>query len=146
MKITVKKLQGGECNIEVRGDMLVSELKGSLEGLLGVPPSAQTLVLAGKTLTDSTSMEAAGVKEGSKLHLMTRRTDTAHKNMTNGRTVSDASSDELFTSLSKILNKHVSPQQSAKILEEFKKKCAEMSSSMNLEDIQKFVNSDFTEF
>ncbi|KAF2352516.1 Ubiquitin domain [Trinorchestia longiramus] len=146
MKIIVKKLQGGECCVEVEGETLVSELKNNLEELLGVPSSAQTLVLSGKTLTDGTSMEAAGVKEGSRVHLMSRRSDASHKALSNGRNATDSSSDELFSSLAKILHKHVSPQQSARILDEFKKKCAEMSSSMNLEDIQKFVNSDFTEF
>lgn len=154
MKIFVKKLQGGECQIEVEGDLLVQDLKVKLENQLGVSTSSQTLVYLGKTLTDESSLSNAGLRDGCKLHLITRRVDplrsaTASDANTNARSQTssgDNEAEEVFVLLSNILEKHLTPQQSERVLLEFRKNCKQMIDNMNLEDVQRFVDSDFKEF
>ena len=73
MQLTVKILQGGECQLEVSENTTVSMLKTLVESKLHVPRAAQKLVFRGKPLQDGDTMTAARLTDGAKVFLVTAK-------------------------------------------------------------------------
>ncbi|XP_043226565.1 ubiquitin-like protein 4A [Amphibalanus amphitrite] len=69
MQLTVKILQGAECQLEVSESATVSMLKTLVESRLGVPRASQKLVFRGKTLQDDDTMTACRLTDGAKVFL-----------------------------------------------------------------------------
>jgi len=73
MKLSVKILQGAECNVDIVGADSVDHLKELVKVQLNISPSDQRLLHRGKTLQDGTLIQEYNLKEGDKLHLVSRR-------------------------------------------------------------------------
>ncbi|XP_028158351.1 ubiquitin-like protein 4A [Ostrinia furnacalis] len=76
MKITIKKLQGGECTLEVLPTTCISEIKRQISEKLKIPVEEQKLLLLGRTLTDEQTVQSyPTIKDGSKLNLVVKKPD-----------------------------------------------------------------------
>ncbi|XP_066947311.1 ubiquitin-like protein 4A [Macrobrachium rosenbergii] len=148
MKVTVKMLHGGQCSMEVSGDTKISEMKTMVDEFLFVAPHLQRLVFKGKTLSEEMTVDDAGITEGAKIHLMVKKSESpspangagSSKNISPGPTI------DFFAQLSSFLSKHLTEEQTAKVVSEFRKNCQLMIDSMNFDDIERFAASNFTEF
>jgi len=76
MKVSVKILQGAECNVDVVGADSVDHLKDLVKVQLNICPSDQRLLHKGKTLQDGTLIQEYNLREGDKLHLVVRKGST----------------------------------------------------------------------
>lgn len=148
MKVTVKILQGSECNLEVSGTTRIRDLKDKVEIILNVSPSAQRLVFRGKTLTDETSLEEAGITDGAKIHLMVKKGELSSPSLgaSSSNSVSSNPTVDFFAQLDTFLRKHLTQEQTTQVVIEFRKNCQLMMDSMNFDDIERFAASNFTEF
>ncbi|ROT72183.1 ubiquitin-like protein 4A [Penaeus vannamei] len=148
MKVTVKILQGSECNLEVSGTTRIRDLKDKVEIILNVSPSAQRLVFRGKTLTDETSLEEAGITDGAKIHLMVKKGELSSPSLgaSSSNSVSSNPTVDFFAQLDTFLRKHLTQEQTTQVVNEFRKNCQLMMDSMNFDDIERFAASNFTEF
>ncbi|KAK7082055.1 hypothetical protein SK128_018278 [Halocaridina rubra] len=148
MQVMVKMLNGGQCAIEVSGDTKVSELKTQVEMSLFVPPYLQRLVYKGRTLAEEMSLDEAGITEGAKIHLMVKKGESPfHANgACSSKSVSSPPAVDFFTQLAVFLSKHLTEEQTTKVVIEFRKNCQLMIESMNFDDIERFAASNFTEF
>jgi len=124
--------------LEVEGTLLVTDLKRRVEEQLALPSATQTLVFRGKTLTDESSLISSGLSDGCKLHLVTRQ---AKPTNSEGR-----SGDDVFVLLGRILAKHLTPEQTARVMLEFRKNLVAVSANMSLDDVKRFVDSNFSQF
>lgn len=76
MKLTVKKLQGGECCVEVLPTTSIFEIKREVAGKLAIPVEEQKLLLLGRTLADEQTIESyPTIKDGTKLNLVVKKPD-----------------------------------------------------------------------
>ncbi|RVE47248.1 hypothetical protein evm_008116 [Chilo suppressalis] len=74
MKIIVKKLQGGECNLEVLPTTCISEIKRQIAQQLNIPIEEQKLLLLGRTLADEHTVQSyPSIKDGTKLNLIVKK-------------------------------------------------------------------------
>lgn len=73
MKVSVKILQGAECNVDVVGADSVEHLKQLVKVQLNISPSDQRLLHKGKTLQDGTLIQEYNLREGDKLHLVVKK-------------------------------------------------------------------------
>ncbi|CAH1644577.1 unnamed protein product [Spodoptera littoralis] len=77
MKVIVKKLQGGECCLEVLPTTHISEIKRKVAEQLKIPVEEQKLLLLGRTLVDEQTVDAyPTIKDGTKLNLVVKKPDT----------------------------------------------------------------------
>uniref|UniRef100_A0A6B2E963 Putative stephensi ubiquitin n=1 Tax=Phlebotomus kandelakii TaxID=1109342 RepID=A0A6B2E963_9DIPT len=76
MKLTVKQLQGKECDIEISDQSTVQELKVKIAEIMNIPVSHQKLLRMGFTLANNRTLQSYDVKEGTKLMLLTKKPDT----------------------------------------------------------------------
>jgi len=76
MKVSVKILQGAECNVDVVGADSVDHLKELVKVHLNICPSDQRLLHKGKTLQDGTLIQEYNLREGDKLHLVVKKEST----------------------------------------------------------------------
>ncbi|XP_050729840.1 ubiquitin-like protein 4A [Eriocheir sinensis] len=155
MRLTVKILQGGECCVNVPETAKVSEVKTCVEQLLNVQAASQRLVFKGKTLADDMTLTEAGVTEATKIHMMVKKGEGVAATTTNSTSPSPASSSktpaplpplDFFVQLDAFLSKHLTQEQTNKVVNEFRKNCQLMVDSMNFEDIERFAASGCTEF
>ncbi|XP_042888021.1 ubiquitin-like protein 4A [Penaeus japonicus] len=148
MKVTVKILQGSECSLEVSGTTRIRDLKDKVEIILNVSPSAQRLVFRGKTLTDETSLDEAGITDGAKIHLMVKKGELSSPSLgaSSSNSVSSNPTVDFFAQLDTFLRKHLTQEQTTQVVNEFRKNCQLMVDSMNFDDIERFAASNFTEF
>ncbi|KAM3961627.1 ubiquitin-like protein 4A [Aphomia sociella] len=76
MKLIVKKLQGGECCIEVLPTTHISEIKHQIFDKLRIPVEEQKLLLLGRTLADEQTVQSyPSIKDGTKLNLVVKKPD-----------------------------------------------------------------------
>lgn len=75
MKVTVKILQGTQCEVDILPSETVLELKHKISALLGIDVLQQKLLLTGKTLDDENLLSFyPGIKDGTKLNLIIKKT------------------------------------------------------------------------
>ncbi|XP_037802176.1 ubiquitin-like protein 4A [Penaeus monodon] len=148
MKVTVKILRGSECSLEVSGTTRIRDLKDKVEIILNVSPSSQRLVFRGKTLTDETSLEEAGITDGAKIYLMVKKGELSSPSLgaSSSNSVSSSPTVDFFAQLDTFLRKHLTQEQTTQVVNEFRKNCQLMVDSMNFDDIERFAASNFTEF
>ncbi|KAG7299848.1 hypothetical protein JYU34_016868 [Plutella xylostella] len=76
MKVVVKKLQGGECSLDVQPTTVILEMKKEIAIKLGIPIQEQKLLLLGRTLADEQSVQSyPSIKDGTKLNLVVKKPD-----------------------------------------------------------------------
>ena len=65
MNLTIKSLKGEKFTVEAEGSATVANVKASIESLKGesCPADGMKLIVSGKVLKDSDTIEGAGVKE-----------------------------------------------------------------------------------
>ncbi|XP_042227233.1 ubiquitin-like protein 4A [Homarus americanus] len=149
MKITVKILQGNECTMEVPGSSRVSKVKIIVNEFLSVAPHAQRLVYKGKTLSDETTLDEAGITDGAKIHLMVKKAEVSSPSSgasSSSKKLESPTTVDFFSQLDTFLSKHLTQEQTTKVVSEFRKNCQLMVDSMNFDDIERFAASNFTEF
>ncbi|KPJ01639.1 Ubiquitin-like protein 4A [Papilio xuthus] len=74
MRITVKKLQGGECILEILPTTTITEIKKQVFEKLGIPVKEQKLLLVGRTLADDQTVAGyPAIKDGSKINLVVKK-------------------------------------------------------------------------
>ncbi|XP_049866483.1 ubiquitin-like protein 4A [Pectinophora gossypiella] len=74
MKLIIKKLQGGECTLEVQPTTFISEIKRQVTTQLGIPVEEQKLLLLGRTLSDEQTVQSyPSIKDGTKLNLVVKK-------------------------------------------------------------------------
>ncbi|KAG0730003.1 Ubiquitin-like protein 4A [Chionoecetes opilio] len=145
MRLTVKILQGSECSVNVSESSKVCEVKACVEQALNVPVSSQRLVYKGKTL----SAEELGVSDGGKIHLMVKKGEGVTgvpPAPGSSHTPASAPALDFFMQLDSFLGKHLTQEQTDKVVNEFRKNCQLMVDSMNFEDIERFAASNCTKF
>ncbi|KAL4704017.1 hypothetical protein ACJJTC_018057 [Scirpophaga incertulas] len=104
MKITVKKLQGGECSLEVLPTTSILEIKKQVSEKLGIPPEDQKLLLLGRTLADEQRVQSyPTIKEGSKLNLVVKKSDNLQTLLVKHYKQSGMSDSDANTTVNKIL-------------------------------------------
>lgn len=80
MKIIVKKLQGGECSLEVLPTTGISEIKRQISAQLNIPIEQQKLLLLGRTLADEHTVQSyPSIKDGTKLNLIVKKPEGLHE-------------------------------------------------------------------
>ncbi|XP_033327371.1 ubiquitin-like protein 4A [Megalopta genalis] len=73
MKITVKKLHGKECVVDIMPSDTVLQLKQKISDLLDIEVPQQKLLHTGKTLADTNPLSFyPDIKDGSKLNLLVK--------------------------------------------------------------------------
>lgn len=148
MKVTVKMLNGGQCSMEVSGDTKVAEMKTMVDEFLFVAPHLQRLVFKGKNLSEEMTLDDAGIIEGAKIHLMVKKGESTSPGNGAGssKNVSPSPTIDFFAQLATFLSKHLTEEQTTRVVSEFRKNCQLMIESMNFDDIERFAASNFTEF
>ncbi|KPJ14914.1 Ubiquitin-like protein 4A [Papilio machaon] len=74
MRITVKKLQGGECILDILPTTTITEIKKQVSEKLGIPVQEQKLLLVGRTLADDQTVAGyPTIKDGSKINLVVKK-------------------------------------------------------------------------
>ncbi|CAG4976808.1 ubiquitin-like protein 4A-B [Colias croceus] len=77
MKLTVKKLQGEEFNIEVEPDTKILEIKKHIAIKYKISVTLQKLLYMGRALIDDHTISSyPAIKDGTKLHLIIRKPET----------------------------------------------------------------------
>lgn len=71
-KVNVKSLTGNTNTIAAHGALTVKELKQRVQDQTGIPPDQQRLLFNGRQLSNKSTLDAAGVKAESTLHLVLR--------------------------------------------------------------------------
>ncbi|XP_075970949.1 ubiquitin-like protein 4A [Anticarsia gemmatalis] len=80
MKVIVKKLQGGECILEVLPTTHIFEIKRQVEEKLHIPVEEQKLLFLGRTLVDEQTIQAyPTIKDGTKLNLVVKKPEGLHE-------------------------------------------------------------------
>lgn len=76
MKVTVKKLPGNECVVDVMPTDTVLQLKQKVSDLLQIEVPQQKLLHIGKTLIDENPLSFyPAIEDGSKLHLIVKKAE-----------------------------------------------------------------------
>lgn len=76
MKLIVKKLQGGECCVEVMSTTYISEIKRQISNKLHIPVEEQKLLFMGRSLADEKTVQAYPlIKDGTRLNLVVKKPD-----------------------------------------------------------------------
>lgn len=127
MLISVKILKGEECTIEVSASTSIISVKQLVAQQLQIPVHQQKLVFKGKTLSDSQCLCDYNIVDGNKLHLFI------------SKGAQSASSSIFWDQLLKFLEKHFTPSDAMKVLEEFKKNQASKMASLSLDDLERLA-------
>lgn len=130
MLISVKILKGGECDIEVADTASINSVKQVVAEQLQIPVEHQRLVFKGKTLLDTETLCDYNIVEGNKLHLFVREDSTSDLR---------ESFPDFFEQLQKFLEKHFTPEDAEKVLEEFRKNLADQLRHLSLDDIERIA-------
>jgi len=134
MQITVKILQGAECQLEVSDQMTVAMLKALVESQLKVPRRQQKLVFRGRTLQDEDTVAAARLPAGAKLFLVVAKKAPA------------AAQPEPWAALAALAERSLGREDARKVVDEFSRRFALRLANMSLDDIQRFCATDMREF
>ncbi|CAL8295361.1 ubiquitin-like protein 4A [Gadus morhua] len=140
MILTVKPLQGKECNVQVTEDDKVSTVKELVSERLNIPANQQRLLYKGKALADEHSLSDYAIGPDAKLNLVVRpvgeRTSTAGMAGSSG---SSSPQGGVWQTLSTVLAKHFSPADAAKVHEQLIKDYERSVRQLSLDDIERLA-------
>ncbi|KAJ3603847.1 hypothetical protein NHX12_028588 [Muraenolepis orangiensis] len=140
MILTVKPLQGKECNVQVTEDDKVSTVKELVSERLNIPANQQRLLYKGKALADEHSLSDYAIGPDAKLNLVIRpvgeRTSAAGMASSSG---SSSPQGGVWQTLSTVLAKHFSPADAAKVHEQLIKDYERSVRQLSLDDIERLA-------
>ncbi|MCI4381223.1 hypothetical protein PGIGA_G00249150 [Pangasianodon gigas] len=148
MILTVKPLQGKECNVQVTENEKVSTVKELVFERLNIPPHQQRLLYKGKALADEYRLSDYAIGPEAKLNLVVRPTGERNSGAavsSNSTTTSTSSSSSGSTGsgvwqlLSTVLAKHFSPADAAKVQEQLIKDYERSLRQLSLDDIERLA-------
>lgn len=140
MKITVKRISGPDCSIEVTDTDDVIRMKNLVEGNLGAPAHAIRLVFKGRTLTDDKTVRDCGLKEGDKLYAVIKKDQIGTPPPESKSTAAPtATSGALWTQMNILLKKHFREQDAENVLREFQKEFNQTINGLSLDDIERLA-------
>ncbi|KAG7480736.1 hypothetical protein MATL_G00059460 [Megalops atlanticus] len=134
MILTVKPLQGKECNLQVTEDEKVSTVKELVSDRLNIPPNQQRLLYKGKALADEHRLSDYSIGPDAKLNLVVRPAGER-----GGAAGAGSSSGGVWQSLSAVLAKHFSPADAAKVQEQLIKDYERSLRQLSLDDIERLA-------
>lgn len=146
MILTVKPLQGKECNVQVTENEKVSTVKELVYERLNIPPHQQRLLYKGKALADEYRLSDYAIGPEAKLNLVVRPTGersgatvSSHSTTTSSSSSSGITGSELWQLLSTVLAKHFSPADAAKVQEQLIKDYERSLRQLSLDDIERLA-------
>jgi len=137
MIITIKKVPGNECNIEVCTDSTVIYVKELVAKQLKIPVTQQKLVFKGKTLTDEMSLRDYNISEGNKIHLFAIDSTSGSQQQSTPTTNRDI--NRFWEQLSEVLQKYYSKGDTIKIVDDFKRNLMADIEDLSLDDIERLA-------
>ncbi|CAL8247662.1 unnamed protein product [Merluccius merluccius] len=140
MILTVKPLQGKECNVQVTEDDKVSTVKELVSERLNIPANQQRLLYKGKALADEHSLSDYSIGPDAKLNLVVR--PVGERTSATGQASSSGSSSPqggVWQTLSTVLAKHFSPADAAKVHEQLIKDYERSVRQLSLDDIERLA-------
>ncbi|TSO88095.1 Ubiquitin-like protein 4A [Bagarius yarrelli] len=145
MILTVKPLQGKECNVQVTENEKVSTVKELVFERLNIPPHQQRLLYKGKALADEYRLSDYAIGPEAKLNLVVRPTGERNSGVTvsgHSPTTSTSSGNTgsgLWQLLSTVLAKHFSPADAAKVQEQLIRDYERSLRQLSLDDIERLA-------
>jgi len=137
-------MHGRECSVEVSATASISLIKQLVAAELDIPPDQQRLVFKGKTLSDEKSVTDYNIIEGTRLHLVVKKsspssdvTATPSVDLPQGHLMSQALTDQMIT----FLTKHFSRTDAEKILTQFNSEYPQSLQSFSLDDFERIAAS-----
>lgn len=154
--MSVKILQGAECNVDILAADSVEHLKQLVQVQLNISPSNQRLLHKGKTLQDGTLLEEYQLKEGDKLHLVVKKESTPVKSDKSPSQKTSTGCIETQTEtpvrvllereMTRILKSHYSSDAEVrKVVSAFVKNIERKFNSLSLDDIERICEKWNTE-
>lgn len=139
MILTVKLLQGKECNVQVTEDDKVSTVKELVSERLNIPANQQRLLYKGKALADEHRLSDYSIGPEAKLNLVVRPAGerTAAAGMASSS--STGPQEGVWQTLSTVLAKHFSPADAAKVQEQLIKDYERSLRQLSLDDIERLA-------
>lgn len=141
MILTVKPLQGKECNVQVTENEKVSTVKELVSERLNIPASQQRLLYKGKALADEHRLSDYSIGPEAKLNLVVR---PAGERSSSAVGTSSANNDKggsgVWQLLSTVLAKHFSPADAAKVQEQLIKDYERSLRQLSLDDIERLAS------
>ncbi|XP_072538537.1 ubiquitin-like protein 4A [Salminus brasiliensis] len=145
MILTVKPLQGKECNVQVTENEKVSTVKELVFERLNIPPNQQRLLYKGKALADEYRLSDYSIGPEAKLNLVVRpageRSSGAAAMSSSSSSSSSSNSDgsRVWQLLSTVLAKHFSPADAARVQEQLIKDYERSLRQLSLDDIERLA-------
>ncbi|KAL7884164.1 hypothetical protein AOLI_G00069340 [Acnodon oligacanthus] len=145
MILTVKPLQGKECNVQVAENEKVSAVKELVFERLNIPPNQQRLLYKGKALADEYRLSDYSIGPEAKLNLVVRpagdrSSGAAVSGSSSSTTNIDGSSGSgVWQLLSTVLAKHFSPADAARVQEQLIKDYERSLRQLSLDDIERLA-------
>ncbi|KAK1787063.1 hypothetical protein P4O66_017436 [Electrophorus voltai] len=143
MILTVKPLQGKECNVQVTENEKVSTVKELVFERLNIPPNQQRLLYKGKALADEYRLSDYSIGPEAKLNLVVRpageRNSGAVVHNSTSSHSSGSSGSGVWQSLSGVLAKHFTPADAAKVQEQIVKDYERSLRQLSLDDIERLA-------
>ncbi|XP_055023559.2 ubiquitin-like protein 4A [Misgurnus anguillicaudatus] len=142
MILTVKPLQGKECNVQVTENEKVSTVKELVSERLNIPPSQQRLLYKGKALADEHRLSDYSIGPEAKLNLVVRPAGerSAGAMGTSSSVHNDKTGSGVWQLLSTVLAKHFSPADAAKVQEQLIKDYERSLRQLSLDDIERLAS------
>lgn len=145
MIITVKILRGRECTIEAPVTSSVNFVKQLVSRELDIPVDQQRLVFRGKTLSDGNCLGDYDIVDGTKLHLVVRKSELSPEDedrvQRRSKRRGSSSAEAFYVELEKTLVKHFTKDAAAQVLEQFKKELDSTVQESSLDDIERFAQT-----
>ncbi|XP_076846332.1 ubiquitin-like protein 4A [Brachyhypopomus gauderio] len=135
MILTVKPLQGKECNVQVTENEKVSTVKELVFERLNIPPDQQRLLYKGKALADEYRLSDYSIGPEAKLNLVVR--PAGERGGASG--AEGGGGSEVWRLLSGVLAKHFSPADAAKVQEQIVKDYERSLRQLSLDDIERLA-------
>ncbi|TRY95228.1 hypothetical protein DNTS_004730 [Danionella cerebrum] len=141
MIVTVKPLQGKECNVQVTENEKVSTVKELVFERLNIPPSQQRLLYKGKALADEHRLSDYSIGPEAKLNLVVRPAgEKSSGALGTSSSRNDQTQSGVWQLLSTILAKHFSPADAAKVQEQLIKDYERSLRQLSLDDIERLAS------
>ncbi|XP_051758232.1 ubiquitin-like protein 4A isoform X2 [Ctenopharyngodon idella] len=140
MILTVKPLQGKECNVQVTENEKVSTVKELVSERLNIPPSQQRLLYKGKALADEHRLSDYSIGPEAKLNLVVRPAGERSSGAGGTSSYNDKAGSGVWQLLSTVLAKHFSPADAAKVQEQLIKDYERSLRQLSLDDIERLAS------
>ncbi|KAG0043640.1 hypothetical protein BGZ83_011189 [Gryganskiella cystojenkinii] len=109
IELIVKGLKSGKWNVKVSAQGTIAELKEAVAAEAGIEVAAQRLVLKGKALVDSKTLDEYGLTSGSIVHLIAKGGATGNAGSTTTSTESSAATSPLVSASGPVAEPATSP-------------------------------------